>query len=600
MMEYELFPAEYHPYVVIAVLILLFTSIYTRLFTPTISFLLGTMLLIITGLISPGDILVGFSNQSIASVVMLILITAGIQSNFNISSFLDRIFGNIQSYRAFMALLLTKVALLSSFVNNTPVVVLMTPYVFKWGKRRNISPSKLLIPLSYATICGGMITIIGTSTTLVLNGFLIDTGQKQLNDLDLLLTGAVVTAACLVFLILLSDKILPDRMDILQKFTSNRREYLIEKRLRQDSPLISKTIAEGGLRDLTGVYLVEIIRGEDVIRPVAPTEIILENDVLIFAGNTENIIDVTFSELGVRLPDDLVPYSGDIHQVVEGVISSNSSLVGKTVKNAEFRDRYDAAVVAVHRHGEKLSGKIGNLKLMAGDVLLMYTGTEFRNRIDLYKDIIVITGEETQTGPAYRKKRRMLVVVVAAILLLITQAFTLFTSLLIIFTLMAAFQLITFKNIKRDLDPGLVALLVLSITIGEAMIKTGTGDFLAHHSLTFLEPYGPVWILVGLMVLTTILTSFVTNVGAVAISFPIALALAESTGIDGMPLFLGVTFAASAAFLTPIGYQTNLIVYGPGGYSFSDFIRIGLPMTLIYLTVASLMILLMYKSEFLL
>lgn len=598
-MEYQLFPPDYHPYVVIVILVLLFTSIYSRLFTPTISFLLGTMLLIITGLIAPKTILVGFSNESIASVVMLILITAGIQNNFNITALLDRLFGKIKSFRVFMALLLSKVALLSSMVNNTPVVVLMTPYVFDWGKKRNISPSKLLIPLSYATICGGMITMIGTSTTLVLNGFLIDTNQIQLKALDLLIIGVMVTVMCLIFLILFSDKILPDRMDIIEKFTSNRREYLIEKRLRSDSPLINKTIADGGLREMKGIYLVEIIRDNEVIRPVAPTEIIQKDDILIFAGNTENIIDVTRTDLGIRLPEDLAPYSGSIHQVVEGVVSSNSSLIGKSVKEAEFRERYDAAVVAIHRYGEKLSGKIGNIKLIAGDVILMYTGQEFRNRVDLYKDIIVITGEEMQIGPPYRSKVRVGIVALTAIVLLITQAFSLFTSLLIIFAMLVAFQIVTIKNIKRDLDPGLVALLVLSITIGEAMIQTGTGDFLALHTLNFLESYGPIWLLVGLMVLTTLLTSFVTNIGAVAIAFPIALALTQSTGIDGAPLFLGVTFAASAAFLTPIGYQTNLIVYGPGGYSFGDFIRIGIPMTLIYLTTASLMIIFLYSDIFL-
>jgi di/tricarboxylate transporter len=597
-MDFQLFPAEFHPYVVIGVLILIFTSIYTGIFTPTVSFLLGTMILIITGMISPADILIGFSNQSIASVIMLILITAGLQNNFNTSSLLDRIFGKINSYKTFLAVLLTKVAVLSSVVNNTPVVVLMTPYVFEWGKKRNISPSKLLIPLSYATICGGMITIIGTSTTLVLNGFLIDTGQVQLKSTDLLFTGLTVTIICLLFLILFSNRILPDRMDIIEKFHRNRREYLIEKRLRKGSPLVNKTIVDGGLRELNGVYLVEIVRDDEVITPVNPQEIIQQNDILIFAGSTENIIDVTLTDLGIRLPDELTPTSGHIHQVVEGVISSNSSLVNKTVKDAQFRDRYDAAVVAIHRHGEQLRGKIGNIKLMAGDVLLMYTGQDFRNRIDLYKDIIVITGEEMQQGPPYRSKVRVAIVAITALIMLFTQAFNLFTSLLIIFSMLVAFQIITIKNMKRDLDAGLVAMLVLSITIGEAMIKTGTGDFLADNTLSFLQYYGPVWVLVGLMILTTILTSFVTNIGAVAIAFPIALALSESMGMEGAPFFLGITFAASAAFLTPIGYQTNLIVYGPGGYSFGDFIRIGIPMTIIYLFCASSMILYLYRDIF--
>lgn len=598
-METALIPEMYQPHAVIGVILIVFAVVYFEWLPPTIGFLLGVMALILTGTIAPAKILTGFSNQAIASVVLLILITAGVRDNFNVTALLDRLFGKITSYRWFMASMLSKVALLSSFVNNTPVVVLMTPYVFEWAKKRNISPSKLLIPLSYATITGGMITLIGTSTTLVLNGFLIDQDLHELNSVHLLLTGLAVTVSCVLFLILLSDRILPDRMDVLKKFQANSREYLIEKRLREDSPLIGQNVASGGLRNLNGVYLVEIIREEETIRPVRPQEEIRKDDILIFAGNTDNIIDVTLSELGVRLPKNLTPEDEDQIRVVEAVISGNSGMIGKTVKNATFRERYDAAVVAIHRHGERLSGKIGNIRLKAGDVLLLYTGMDFRDRVELYKDLIVITGDDA-AGKRKRpdSKYRIGATLVIAAVLLITQAFHLFTSLLIIFTFMVSVKLITIRNVKRDLDPAMIALLVLSITLGEAMIKSGGGELMAGYSVNFLKQMGPVWVLVGLMCLTTLLTSFVTNVGAVAIAFPIALAVSKTLEINGDPLFLGVAFAASAAFLTPIGYQTNLIVYGPGGYSFSDFFRIGLPVTLIYLTVATVMIVLLFGDSF--
>ncbi len=588
---------ELQPYFVIGILILMFILLYTEVVQHTVSFLLAVMAFILLGIISPGDVLIGFSNQSIASVIILVLITAGIRSNFNTERILDRFFGRTKTYRGFMINMLTKVAVLSSFINNTPVVVLMTPYVFEWGKKNRISPSKLLIPLSYATIVGGMITIIGTSTTLVLNGFLLENNLPGLHSGDLLITGLCVAIAVILFMVLFAKFILPDNKDLIEEFKVNQREYLIEKRLDPNSNLIGKTVIEGGLRNLRGIFLVEIIRSEETLSPVKPQDVIEKNDILIFAGNTDPIIDMRLSELGIRYPPQVD--SNKQIQLVEAVLSGNSSINGKTVKEADFRERYDAAVVAIHRNGEKLSGKIGDVKLRAGDVLLMYAGEQFGNRVDLYKDMYVIAGDQKEVQPRRSSVKRLITVACLTFILLVTQAFNLFTSLLIIFVTMTGMKLITVKNIKRDLDINMVAILVLSISIGEAMITTGTGDLLAREVMLLLQPYGSVAILAGLMIFTTILTSFITNVGAVAITFPVVYAVSNSLGVDGAPFYLGLAYAASAAFLTPIGYQTNLIVFGPGGYSFKDFLKFGFPVVIVYLSVAIGVILYLYKDSFL-
>ncbi|MEQ8574100.1 MAG: SLC13 family permease, partial [Fulvivirga sp.] len=358
----NLIPTEYQPIVVMGVIALLFIFLYKEIFKPTVTFLVAILILLLTGILSPRDVLEGFSNQSLASIVLLILITAGIRSNFNIQGFLDYIFGRVNTYKTFLASMMAKVAILSSFVNNTPVVVLMTPYVFEWGKKHKISPSKLLIPLSYSTIVGGMITVIGTSTTLVLNGFLINNGLDPIDPINLLIIGSCVTIAGIFFLIVSSSKLLPDKKDLIETFENQKREYLIEKRLSKHSPLVGQKVKEGGLRNLTGVYLVEIVRGQQIISPVNPNEVVEKNDILIFAGNTEKIVDLTLSNLGIELPSKLAPTGEGNIKVVEGVISANSSLIGKTIKESNFRERYDAAVVAIHRNGEKLSGKIGWIK----------------------------------------------------------------------------------------------------------------------------------------------------------------------------------------------------------------------------------------------
>lgn len=591
--------SDVQPYLVLGIILLLFISIYKEWLKPAVSFLFAALLLALFGIISPHEVLEGFSNQSIASVILLILITAGIRSNFNVELFLDKVFGRCKTYRSFLISMMSKVAAMSSFINNTPVVVLMTPYVFNWGKKNNISPSKLLIPLSYATILGGMITIIGTSTTLVLNGFMLEQDLPGIKPLDLLITGSIVAVACLAFLMLFSNKLLPNRTDIIDKFEANKREYLIEKRLSENSRLIGKSVAQGGLRNLNGVYLVEIVRDDKLISPVSPKEIIQANDILIFAGNTDNIVDLTLTDIGVELPDKLTPSTNGKLRVVESVVSANSSLIGKTIKKSNFRERYDAAVIAVHRNGEKLSGKIGRITIKAGDVLLLYVGEEFKDRVDLYKDLYIITGANKEIERGKNSIYKLYIVLALAVGLVASQAFSLFVALLIIFTTMVGMKLITIKNMKRDLDINLVAILVLSLSVGEAMINTGAGQLVAEHALNLLQPYGPIAILAGLMLVTTLLTSFITNVGAVAIAFPLALAVTTGMGIDGSPFYLGIAFSASAAFLTPVGYQTNLIIYGPGGYNFKDFLKIGFPVTLIYLTLTLISIIFLYQHVFL-
>ncbi len=592
-------PMEYQWTVVIGTLVILFILLYKEIFKPTVSFMFAAMLLLLIGVITPKDLLDGFSNQSLASIVLLILITAGIRSNFNIELFLDKLFGKAKTYKSFLFSMLSKVAILSSFVNNTPVVVLMTPYVFSWGKRNKISPSKLLIPLSYATIIGGMITIIGTSTTLVLNGFLIKNNLNSIDPINLLIIGLTVAFFCLLFLIFTSNFLLPSKKDLIEEFETQTREYLIEKRLSKDSKLIGKSVKDGGLRNLTGVYLVEIVRNSNIISPVNPNEIIEAQDILIFAGNTDKIVDLTLSNIGIELPAKLEPSEKGKIKVVEGVISANSSLIGKTIKESNFRDRYDAAVVAIHRNGEKLSGKIGWVKIKAGDVLLMYVGKSFNSRVDIYKDLYVISGEQKEFEPGKSNFNRLAFLLSLVGVLVATQLFSLFVSLMIIFAAMVTMKLITLQNVKRDLDINLVVILVLSLALGQAMINTGTGDLMANGLINLLNPYGNIALLIGITLITTLLTSFITNVAAVAIAFPITMATINDLGLEGAPFYLALAFAASAAFMTPIGYQTNLIVYGPGGYSFKDFFKIGLPVTLVYLVVALSVIILLYPKVFL-
>lgn len=589
-------PAPFDAYLVILVIFLTFFLAFKEWVRPSLGFLGAVLIFIVTGILPSEELLAGFSNPSIASIILLILLTAGLRKNFNIEYLFDKIFKSAKTYRSFLLLMMAQVSFISSFMNNTPVVAAMTPYVFNWGKKKNISPSKLLIPLSFATICGGMITLIGTSTTLVLNGFLLDAGIPGLNVLNLFILGLSVTVALILFIIIFGNKLLPDHTDLLEEFKKNKREYLVETQLNPLSSLINKSIKDAGLRNLKGVYLVEIVRRSTTISPVEPSEIIEQHDTLIFAGNTTDIVELVKSDRGVILPDPTLNNTDGQINIMEAVISNGSSLIGKKVKDTDFRNRYDAAIVAIHRNGEKLSGKIGEIRISPGDLLLVYAGSNFRDRADLYRDIYIVSNVQELFNPGKTKKFSLLALGIIAITFLAFGFFSLFTSLLIIFAVMMSLGMITRQDIKRELDMNMIAILVLSLAIGQATISSGAAGILSSLILEALIPWGAIGILCGLLILTTILTSFITNVGAIAIAFPLAFSLSTSMNISGEPFYLGIAFAASAAFMTPIGYQTNLIVYGPGGYNFKDFFRIGFPVTIIYLVTIISGLLILYPS----
>ena len=557
---------------------------------------MAVLLFSITGILTPSEVLSGFSNESIASILMLILITTGLRKNFQIENLFDAVFKKAKTYRGFLLRMMSQVAILSSMINNTPVVALMTPYVVDWGKRNNIAPSRLLIPLSYATIMGGMITLIGTSTTLVLNGFLQDFDHPSLLFEDLFTIGISVTIGGILFILLIGYKLLPDHKDVLKTYAENKREYIVETRILDDSRLIGKSILDAGLRNLKGVYLVEIIRGTQLISPVGPKELLSRGDILFFAGNTNDIVELINSDLGLELPETAKSYDSDKAEIVEAVMNNFSSLINKTVRQSDFRNRYNAAIVAIHRNGKKVSGRIGDIVLQAGDLLLLYTGTDFRDRVGIYRDLFVVSKLRDIVKPGNKKYYALVLMAFCALMLLIFSKMTLFPALMIILGIMIAFNLITTQDVKRELDLNMIAILVFSLAIGQAIIKTDAGNMVSIALVNLLEPYGNVAILIGLLLITNLLASIIGNVGAVSISFPLAYSISNNLGIEGYPFFLTIAYAASAAFLTPISYQTNLIIYGPGGYKFKDFFKIGLPVNIVYLSIALAVIIFRYRE----
>ncbi len=574
--------AQSEKWVVLGVLVFVVYALLREIIAPAPAFFIGNMVLLALRILTPADVLAGFANEPIATIVLLVLLTAMLRKNFRVERFFDYFFRRARTPRRFRLQMMVTVATLSSCLNNTPIVAAMTPYVYQWGKKHGVPPSKLLIPLSFATIFGGMITLVGTSTNLVLNGFLLQNGEPLFQLTDFLLPGVLVSATGIAFLTVFGERLLPANRDALDELRSRSREYLVETRLRANANLVGKSIQEAGLRNLPGVYLVEIIRDNRTLSPVAPEEILFAGDRLFFAGQTDRIVELVNEDHGLVLPRLKNSHPEEALEIVECVIPANSHLVGQTVKRTNFRERYDAAIIAVHRNGERMRGKIGDMRLAAGDLLLLTIAQGFARNPLAARELYLIS--TLKSVPAGNQRRLRLFVLLAplAVLGLVLGLYSLFYTLLLLLLLAVLLQLITVGDARRAVDIEMVLILVLALSLGNALIKTGAAELLAHQLVVLLHPLGTAAILGGLFVLTVVLTTFVTNAASVAIVFPVAYSVVQDLGLPGMPFYLAIAFGASAAFLTPFGYQTNLMVFGPGSYTLRDFLRIGLPVTLVY------------------
>lgn len=574
--------SEAEKWVVLAVIGIVLVLLFIDRIRASFVFFGGVLILLLAGIVEIPTFLSSFSNESVLAIFLLIIITAVFKNNFNLIGLMDRLFRSAKSTRGFTFRMTSGVAIISAIMNNTPIVALMIPYVYQWGKKHNVSPSKLLIPLSYAAITGGVITVIGTSTNLVLNGFLQANAEPVLTTLDFVGPGLLVSLAGVLFLATIGYRLLPQTAEVMDRVRQNIREYLAETRLDSGSPLVGQTIQQAGLRNLDGIFLVEILRNGEQIKPVEPDERLYAEDRLYFAGETHRVINLVERFPGLTWAKTDRFQLGDKLEIVETVIPRNSRLIGKTLKQVEFREKYDAAVVAIHRNGERLTGKIGEIQLETGDLLLLTTGKRFLRKNARDKNMYIVSSLSKIDGTLSRKKRWFLFAFTALVAAMIAGVIPFFLGLVLIVSIIGGLGMMTSEEFKKHINLDLLIVLGSALTIGSVFIETGTAEMIAAPFISLFSPYGAVGLVIGLYLLTFLLTSFITNVAAVSIAFPLAYQLIEDAQLNPTPVYLLLAFAASAAFITPASYQTNLMVYGPGSYRFKDFLRIGLPFTLLY------------------
>ena len=543
----------------------------------------GVALLTVLGVLTADEALAGMSNEGMATVAVLFIVARGLAQTGVVGWVSQNLLGRPKNTAAAQFRLMLPVAGMSTLLNNTPVVAMMVPAVTDWAKRNNLSVSQLMIPLSYAAIIGGTCTLVGTSTNLVINGMLKDYGQTAgLAMFDLAWVGVPCTLAVIFFTIAFSRWLLPHRGKTDEKVFEDARQYIVEMEVEENSPLERKTIEQAGLRQLPGMYLVEINRKGRLLTAVSPQEILLAGDHLIFAGDVRSVVDLKNIH-GLKVAEKQVFKLGDAAHsrcLVEVVISRNFPQLGRTVRDMGFRNIYSAAIIAVARDGERIKTKIGDILLRPGDTLLLETSDQFVSQQRYSKNFLLVS-EIENSSPVRHEQRNLAAGIMLAMVVTVTLGLlSMFKAAMLAAGLMLITRCIKVQDARQSVNWQVILVIAASIGLGGAMEKTGAAEVIAQ-AMVSVAAHSPLATLIALFIMTALFSAVISNLAAAVLVFPIALAASQQLGADLLPFAVTLMIAASACFATPIGYQTNLMVYGPGNYRFTDFIKIGVPLTVL-------------------
>ncbi len=553
-------------------------ALFSKRIKPVHAFGAGGLFLILFGYTSASELLGTLTTPSLLILFLLMILAGAVQSRLGLAQALQR-WTQHATPRGFLLRILTPTALLSAVLNNTAVVALLMGPVRQWAIRNRQSPSTYLMPLAFAATLGGMLTVIGTSTNLVLNGLLEENGLKILHTTDYLLPGLGVVMVGVLAMAGLAGRFLPKHA---VESAEKSREYTVETRVLAQSPFTGKSVQEAGLRQVHGLFLVEIVRGQRLIAPVSPTEILEGGDRLFFAGALDAVRDLTRSNSGLALPQEELTQGAANSALVEVMIPPGSDLVGAQVRGSQFRQRYDAAIVAVHRRGERMQGRIGDIILQAGDLLLLIAGARHDELMADSKHVYSLT-TQAPLQPLTPAKRGILALGILGFAASYALGQVDFLTMLLGFAgTLAAVGWLGWGDFKKSLDWELMVILMCALGFSKALMASGLMDdlFVLLPAATSLSAFTWVFLIFGV---TTVLTNLMTNVAAVALMFPVvAVCITSQPELSALHGFLALAFGASNAFLTPFGYQTNLMVMGPGAYQSRDYLRFGAWITLIY------------------
>ncbi len=544
-------------------------------------FLGGLTVLLLSGVLDTSGALAGFSSPGVVTVGALYVVVTGLRETGGLIWVAHHVLGHPKTSRGAQFRLMLPVTLLSAFLNNTPVVALFIPVVMTWSHRIRVHASRLLIPLSYASIFGGICTLIGTSTNLVVHGLVQERFQNEgLHMFEITKIGVPCALVGMLF-VMLFRRLLPDRRTFVEDI-GNPREYTLELEVSESGALVGRTIQEAGLRHLPGAFVAELVRGEEILSAVPPDEILQARDRLVFVGNVESVRTL-YHQSGLRpAPEQIFKLDSPRHKrcLVEAVVSHTCPLLGLSIREGRFRERYNAVVIAVARNGERLKGRLGDVVLRPGDILLVESHAGFLTRQRESQDFYLVSVMEDTTPKRLDKAPVALAILVGMVVVTAFGWLPMLTAAFLAGALMLVTGCCSFGQARQSIEWHVLLTIAAALALGRGLDVTGAARALAETLLSVTGSHP--WLALGAVYLTTVVfTEIITNNAAAALVFPVAMSTAEGLGVSAMPFIICIMIAASASFATPIGYQTNLMVYGPGGYRFTDYLRIGVPLSIV-------------------
>jgi di/tricarboxylate transporter len=558
---------------------------------PDLILMGGLFVLATSGVLTPRETFAGFASPAMMTVGALFVLSAAMRETGALELTLGRLFGPGRSERAAMVRALPPLAGLSGFLNNAPIVAMMTPLIIDWGRRNGVAPSRMLIPLSYSTILGSTITVIGSSVILTADGLVRQAGMPALGFFEIAPVGGPICLLGLAYLLLVAPRLLPSRSDPASDAGERAREYTVTMVVEPDCALVGQSIERAGLRHLPGLFLFEIERDGDSISPVTPDEVVLADDRLVFAGAVSTIVDLQRIRGLVPVAEDEASWRPDPrHPLVEAVLSRSSPLTNRTLRDADFRAEYDAAVIAVHRNGERVSGKIGDIVMRAGDTLLIQGTDQFLRTRRNSPDFYLVSEVPESTPPRHDRAWLAAGVFLGMVVLAATGVLPIALGAFVAGGILVATRCISGTSARRSVQLHVLVVIGAGLGVASAMEKTGAGAAIAGLVVDNARSLGPLAILVAIYAVTNVMSELLHHNASVAIMFPIAVAAAHQIGVDPRPFAIAVAVGASCAFVSPVSYQTHLMVYGPGGYRYTDFVRVGVPLNLLCAIIATTLI----------
>jgi di/tricarboxylate transporter len=556
---------------------------------------LASLRLVSESFLAPEQVAAAFGNEGLVTVGALFVVAAGLTHSGGTSRVGTPLLGKPDTNESAQVRLMLPVVGTSAFLNNTTVVAMFLPVVKEWARMRKLDVSKLLMPLSYAAILGGICTLIGTSTNIVVQGLMAEAHVPELGMFTITPVAVPIAVVGILYVIVAARFLLPSRQAAGDKL-SDARQYTVELEVEPESPLDGASIASAGLRQLPGLFLVEVQRGQDLEAAVGPDFVLRGKDRLVFAGVVQSVADL-HNIRGLRSVQHAEERDLDVPRhdriFVECVVSATSPLVGSSIRDSRFRTRYEAAVLAVHRNGELLRGKIGDMVMRPGDTLLVEAAPAFVEQQRDRKDFFLVSRVKSVT-PVRHERAWISLAILALVVVggglepithLGTLPFALLGAALVVVTGCASMD-----QARRSIEWSVLFAIGAALIIAKTLDSTGAASALADGLLSLVGGTGPVGALAAIYLCTLILTEILTNNAAAALAFPIAHATAQSLEVSTMPFAIAVCLAASCGFATPLGYQTHLMVYGAGGYRFSDFLRMGLGLDLVCMILAVILI----------